>query len=164
MGFDAELCIASDISPETCVILEKTRLGIPRLVEDIKVRVCDVMTRRVFYVYSAFVNELRDLMVKRGAGTVVVVDELGKLCGIVTRSDLVRDYRKRVALVDHNEFSQSIYGIEEAVIVAVVDHHRVSGDVETHTPIIYRIEPVGATNTIIWRIARERYRDTEEHS
>ena len=100
-------------------------------------------------------SELRDLMVKKGARSVVVVDELGKLRGIVTRSDLVKDYRKKVALVDHNEFSQSVEGIEEAHIVAVVDHHRVSGDIETHSPILYRIEPLGSTNTIVWKIARE---------
>ncbi len=100
-------------------------------------------------------SELRELMVKRGARSVVVVDELGKLRGIVTRSDLVKDYRKRVALVDHNEFSQSVVGIEEAYIVAVVDHHRVSGDIETHSPILYRIEPLGSTNTIVWKIAKE---------
>ena len=104
---------------------------------------------------SSTLSELRELMVRKGARSVVVVDELGRLRGIVTRSDLVKDCRKRVALVDHNEFSQSVPGIEEARIVAVVDHHRVSGDVETHSPILYRVEPVGSTNTIIWRMSRE---------
>ena len=31
-----------------------------------------------------------------------------------------------VILVDHNEFSQSVKGIENAKIVAVVDHHRIN--------------------------------------
>ncbi len=100
------------------------------------------------------VDELRHHML-RGVRTLVVVDDEGRLKGIVTRSDLVKGYRKRVALVDHNEFSQSIEGVEEAEIVAVVDHHRVSGDVKTTKPILFRIEPLGSTATIIWRIARE---------
>lgn len=101
------------------------------------------------------VSELRTLMVRKGARTIIVTDALGKLKGIVTRSDLVKDYRKRVALVDHNEYSQAVEGVEEAVIVAVVDHHRISGDIKTLSPIIFRVEPLGSTNTIIWRIAKE---------
>ncbi len=104
---------------------------------------------------TSSINEVRSLMVEKGARTIVVVDELGRLRGIVTRSDMVKDYRKRVAMVDHNEFSQSVEGIEEARIVAVVDHHRVSGDVESHEPMIFRVEPVGSTNTIVWRMGRE---------
>jgi len=101
------------------------------------------------------VEEVRSLMVRRGVRSAVVVDESGRLLGIVTRSDFLKDYRKRVALVDHNEFSQSVDGVEEAVIVAVVDHHRLGGDVETERPIIFRVEPVGATATILWRMMRE---------
>ena len=104
---------------------------------------------------DTLVSELRDLMTKKLVRSVVVVDEAGKLRGIVTRSDLVKDYRKKVALVDHNELSQAVEGIEEADVVAVVDHHRVSGDIVTRSPILFRVEPVGATCTILWRIAKE---------
>ncbi len=104
---------------------------------------------------DAPVHEVREAMVKGGPRAIIVVDELGKLRGIITRSDLVKDYRKKVALVDHNEFSQSVDGIEEADIVAVVDHHRLSGDVETRRPVFFRIEPVGSTCTILWRMAKE---------
>ncbi|MCD6428880.1 MAG: putative manganese-dependent inorganic diphosphatase [Desulfurococcales archaeon] len=104
---------------------------------------------------DTLVSELRDLMTRKLVRSVVVIDEAGKLRGIVTRSDLVKDYRKKVALVDHNELSQAVEGIEEADVVAVVDHHRVSGDIVTRSPILFRIEPVGATCTILWRIAKE---------
>ncbi len=104
---------------------------------------------------DAMLSELRELMVKSGYRSIVVTDEMGRLRGIVTRSDLVKDCRKRVALVDHNEFSQSVEGIEEAEIVAVVDHHRLSGDIETHRPILVRVEPVGSTCTVLWRMCKE---------
>ncbi len=104
---------------------------------------------------DSLLSEVRDAMVRGGARAVVVVDDVGRLVGVITRSDLVKDSRKRVALVDHNEFSQSVEGVEEAEIIAVVDHHRLSGDVETHRPVFFRVEPVGSTCTILWRMARE---------
>lgn len=104
---------------------------------------------------DSLVKDVARVMVNEGVRTVLVVDSIGRLRGIVTRRDLVRDYRKRVALVDHNEFSQSVEGIEESAVIAVVDHHRVSGDVKTLDPIIFRVEPLGSTNTIIWAMSRE---------
>jgi len=94
-------------------------------------------------------------MSRHGVRSAVVVDESGRLLGIITRSDFLKDYRKRVALVDHNESSQSVDGVEEAVIIAVADHHRLGGDVETERPIIFRVEPVCATATILWSMMRE---------
>jgi len=82
---------------------------------------------------DTYVEEIRSLMAQRGVRSTVVVDESGRLLGIVTRSDFLKDYRKRIALVDHNEFSQSVDGVEEAVVVAVVDHHRLGGDVSSST-------------------------------
>ncbi|MEM4788801.1 MAG: putative manganese-dependent inorganic diphosphatase [Ignisphaera sp.] len=104
---------------------------------------------------DTYVKDVISTMVERGIRTVVVVDYLGRLKGVITRSDLVKDYRKKVALVDHNEFNQSVEGIEESVIVAVVDHHRVSGDIKTLNPIVFRVEPLGSTNTILWLMAKE---------
>lgn len=51
-------------------------------------------------------------------------------------------------LVDHNEFSQSVKGIEKAKIVRVVDHHKIA-NFETHEPLFYLAMPVGCTATIL---------------
>ncbi len=104
---------------------------------------------------SALLSEVRQEMVRAGVRTAIVVDELGRLRGLVGRAELVEEVGKPVALVDHNEFSQSVEGIEEAQVVAVVDHHRVGGDVETVSPILFRVEPLGSTNTVLWRMAKE---------
>ena len=56
-----------------------------------------------------------------------------------------------VILVDHNEFVQSINGIEKAKIVKVVDHHRIA-DFQTAEPLFYMAEPVGCTSTILFAI------------
>ena len=54
----------------------------------------------------------------------------------------------KVMLVDHNEFSQSVDGIEKAKIVRVVDHHKIA-NFETHEPLFYMAMPVGCTATIL---------------
>ncbi len=104
---------------------------------------------------SALLTEVKQEMVRAGVRVAIVVDELGRLKGIIGRAELVGEAGKPVALVDHNEFSQSVDGVEEAQVVAVVDHHRVGGDVETIFPILFRVEPLGSTNTILWRMAKE---------
>lgn len=57
--------------------------------------------------------------------------------------------KANVILVDHNTFTQSIDGIENANILKVVDHHCIS-NFETKTPLYYLAEPVGCTETIIY--------------
>ncbi len=61
---------------------------------------------------------------------------------------------QRVVLVDHNEFDQSVEGIENAVIETVVDHHRIA-NFQTKTPLYYRAEPVGCTSTILYKKFKE---------
>ena len=56
-----------------------------------------------------------------------------------------------VILVDHNEFSQSVKGIENAKIVAVVDHHRIN-NFETSEPLFYYAQPVGCTSTVLFEL------------
>lgn len=77
-----------------------------------------------------------------------VVDGEGKLVGYLSRTDLLNARPKRVVLVDHNEQSQAVDGIEEAELLGIIDHHRIA-DVHTNKPIMFRAEPVGCTGTII---------------
>lgn len=59
-----------------------------------------------------------------------------------------------VILVDHNEFGQSVDGIEQATPYMVVDHHRVSG-FNSAEPLFFRVEPVGCTATILYKMYTE---------
>ena len=77
-----------------------------------------------------------------------VVDNDGKLMGYLSRTDLINARPKRVVLVDHNEWSQAVDGIEEAEVLGIIDHHRIA-DVHTNKPIMFRADPVGCTGTII---------------
>ena len=61
------------------------------------------------------------------------------------------DEGQRVILVDHNEFTQSVEGIENAKIEAVVDHHRIN-NFKTAEPLFYYAQPVGCTSTILFEL------------
>ena len=80
------------------------------------------------------------------AACVVTAD--GTLAGILTRTTLLDDVRRSVVLLDHNEASQAVAGIEEADVVEIIDHHRL-GAITTLKPIRFFNDPVGATSTII---------------
>ena len=56
---------------------------------------------------------------------------------------------QEVILVDHNEFNQSVEGIEKAKILGVTDHHRIA-NFETSEPLYYIAKPYGCTSTILF--------------
>ena len=64
------------------------------------------------------------------------------------------DAGQNVILVDHNEFNQSIQGVENAKILKVIDHHRIS-NFQTSDPVYYRAEPVGCTATVLYKLYKE---------
>lgn len=79
----------------------------------------------------------------------VVTDGTRKLVGVFSKSDLIDPPRTRLSLVDHNEFSQAVVGVEEAEVAEIIDHHRLSGDIVSHEPVRFLNEPVGSSSTII---------------
>lgn len=79
-----------------------------------------------------------------------------RMVGVFAKSDLVDPPRTRLSLVDHNEFSQAIKGVEDASVVEILDHHRLSGDLVTRDPVRFINEPVGSSSTIVARRFKER--------
>ncbi|MEO6457424.1 MAG: putative manganese-dependent inorganic diphosphatase [Chloroflexia bacterium] len=101
-----------------------------------------------------FVDDVREILQTGRVRALVVVDENRKVLGIISRTNLLRQVRRQVVLVDHNERSQSVAGIEEADVIGVIDHHRVA-DFQTRSPAFMRMEPVGATSTIVGKLFAE---------
>ena len=62
---------------------------------------------------------------------------------------------QEVILVDHNEFNQSVEGIEKAKIIGVIDHHRIA-NFETSEPLYYNARPYGCTCTILYKEYAQR--------
>ena len=84
-----------------------------------------------------------------------VVDAKGRYFGLVSSANMVNHHKKHVILVDHNERSQAVEGLEEAEIMEIIDHHRI-GSIETDSPAVFRAVPVGCTCTIIYDIYQEQ--------
>ncbi len=83
-----------------------------------------------------------------------VIDKDNKCHGLLKLADIADKKRKKVILVDHNEYEQSVDGLDEAEIVEIVDHHKI-GTIGTTAPINFRNMPVGSTNTIIYMLYKE---------
>ncbi len=79
-----------------------------------------------------------------------------RLIGVFTKADLVNPPVTRIVMVDHNEYSQAVRGIEEAQVEEVIDHHRLGGNVVSREPIRFLNEPVGSSSTLIARRFRDR--------
>ena len=107
----------------------------------------DIMNREFDFCHpNTWISEVQQTLARRRS--MPVVDEEGKLVGYLSRTDLINARPKQVVLVDHNERSQAVDGIEEAELLGIIDHHRIA-DVLTNKPIMFRAEPVGCTGTII---------------
>ena len=81
--------------------------------------------------------------------------ERGKYVGMMDRGMMLVPDRQEVILVDHNERSQAVEGIEEAHLLEIIDHHRLGG-LTTGAPIFIRQEPVGSTATIVANLTWHR--------
>ena len=81
-------------------------------------------------------------------GGFMVVDDQGYPRGVITRINFLDHSRFRVVMVDHNEFTQAVDGIEEAEVVEIIDHHRLGND-RSDAPITFINKVVGSTSTII---------------
>jgi manganese-dependent inorganic pyrophosphatase len=80
--------------------------------------------------------------------TACVVGPEGKHIGLVSRTTLMQSVQKSVILLDHNEYSQAVDGIESADILEIIDHHRL-GAISTLKPVKFLNDPVGSTSTIV---------------
>lgn len=92
-------------------------------------------------------SDVKKVMASTNYRSYPVLDH-GKLIGYITRDHLLNKTKEKVILVDHNEQSQAVEGIEEAKIIEIIDHHRLGG-LRTSEPIFIRHEPVGCTATIV---------------
>ena len=83
-----------------------------------------------------------------------ILNKKGECLGLLPLTLSSLKNPKRVILVDHNEKEQSVEGLEEAVIIEVVDHHKL-GTLATTLPINFRNMAVGSSNTIIYNLFKE---------
>ena len=103
---------------------------------------------------ESFVDDIHEIMAKKRHRDFPILDEEGRYVGMISRRNLLNAGRKNVILVDHNEKSQAVDGIESAEILEIIDHHRI-GTLETVSPVYFRNQPLGCTATILCKIYDE---------
>lgn len=108
-----------------------------------------------FFHLSDYIDDVREVVLQSRYRSYPILDENEKVVGLLSRYHLIRPRRKKVVLVDHNEITQSVPGLVQAEIIAIIDHHRLA-DIQTRNPIYFRNEPVGSTCTIIAGMYQER--------
>ena len=94
------------------------------------------------------VSKIKDILKDAHCKYLPVVDENSKVVGMISEHDLMKEPNIEVILVDHNELSQAVEGVEHYKIQEVVDHHRI-GAISTKNPITFINRPVGSTSTQI---------------
>ncbi len=119
------------------------------------VKVISVKENIITIDENMYVNDFLTILNKNEYNTYPVVNKRKKVLGLIRREDVNSLNRKKVIMVDHNEYSQSVLGIEEADIIEIIDHHKV-GNINSSIPINIRNMAVGSTNTIIYEIYKEQ--------
>lgn len=107
-----------------------------------------------------YIDEIKDVMASKRHRDFPVLDKNGKYKGMISRRNLLGAKGKRLILVDHNERSQAVEGMESAEILEIIDHHRL-GTVETIAPVFFRNQPVGCTATIVYQMYQENHVEIE---
>lgn len=85
-----------------------------------------------------------------------IINKNNKVLGLLRMEDMHEKNPKKVIMVDHNEYEQSVLGIEEADILEIIDHHKI-GNINSASPINFRNMAVGSTNTIIYEMYKEHH-------
>ena len=102
-----------------------------------------------------YVDEVSEVMRTVRHRDFPILDENRRYIGMVSRRLLLNMQKKKLILVDHNEKSQAVDGIEEAEVLEIIDHHRL-GSLETVSPILFRNQPLGSTSTIVSLMYKEK--------
>ena len=101
-----------------------------------------------------YIDDIKDVMASKRHRDFPILDKNGRYRGMISRRNLLGAKGKRIILVDHNEKSQAVEGMESAEILEIIDHHRL-GTVETIAPVFFRNQPVGCTATIVYQMYQE---------
>ena len=108
-----------------------------------------------------YLDDIREIMASKRHRDFPILDSDGKYIGMISRRNLLGAKGKSIILVDHNERSQAVEGMESADIREIIDHHRL-GTVETMSPVFFRNQPLGCTATIIYQMYQENHMEIDK--
>ncbi len=102
----------------------------------------------IYFDQNDYIEDVKDVMLQTRYRSYPVVNADREVIGSISRFHLITGNKKKVILVDHNEHTQAVEGLENAEVLEIIDHHRIA-DIQTGLPVYFRNEPVGSTSTII---------------
>ena len=120
-----------------------------------KISTININNKPITINYKDYRTDFLSLANKTTHTNYPVVNSKNDCLGLLKITNIDNYEKQKVILVDHNSFSQSAIGIEEAEILEIIDHHNLSA-IGTNTPINFRSMPVGCTCTIIYNMFIER--------
>ncbi len=167
------VCGASGVDPEVvalaeehqCVLIttEYDTFTVARLIHQaMPIRQFMKTDDIVSFELDDYVDDVRDIMKSVRHRDFPILDENRHYVGMVSRRLLLNMQKKRIILVDHNEKSQAVDGIDQADVLEIIDHHRL-GSLETVSPIYFRNQPLGSTATIVSLMYEERGVEIPKH-
>ncbi|MGN0436759.1 MAG: putative manganese-dependent inorganic diphosphatase [Wujia sp.] len=101
-----------------------------------------------------YITDIREVMAGKRHQYYPVLNDCGKYVGLISQRNYLNANPKKVILVDHNERSQTVDGIEDVTLLEIIDHHRIGG-LQTMNPVFFRNQPLGCTATIIYQMFLE---------
>ena len=102
-----------------------------------------------------YIDDIKPVMAQLRHRYFPVLDENEVYVGMLSQRNFIGASKKQVILVDHNEKSQAVNGIESADLLEIIDHHRL-GTVQTVGPVYFRNQPLGSTSTIVYIMYKEQ--------
>ena len=101
-----------------------------------------------------YIDDVKEEMTKKRFRYFPVLNSDNEFVGFISRRRILEFSKKQLILVDHNEVSQAVEGLEECEIMEIIDHHRL-GTIQTMSPVFFRNQPLGCTATIIYQMYQE---------
>ncbi len=101
-----------------------------------------------------FLDDVKKTVMEKRHREYPIMDN-GTFCGMLSKGSLLDSKSKRIIMVDHNELDQAVFGIFDATVEEIIDHHKLS-TVETMQPISVTNMPWGSTCTIIANMYEEQ--------
>lgn len=108
----------------------------------------------ISFTMEDYIEEIKEIMAKKRFRDFPILDLEGRYEGMISRRVLLNTKKKKLILVDHNERSQSVSGVEDTELLEIIDHHRLGG-IQTMSPVFFRNQPLGCTATIVYQMYEE---------
>ena len=114
-----------------------------------------IMTKEpMFFRENEYINDVAARMQKNRVRSYPVLNDKDEIVGAISRYHTLNHNRRKFVLVDHSAMNQTISHVDEAEIIAIIDHHHIGG-IQTDRPIMYRNVKCGCTCTIISTLYQE---------